>query len=188
MVKKDIYEHLADIYLDASSKKKKKSKKYQRNFKPLFLISIAIILLLAASLLITLKGRNSLLKSEIALVVAPEAVKINFHFNPAHKEGYSLDLNKLSLSRFNALSFAARRANFKDNIALRIEFTNSFKEKSEVYIKNIPTKWKEYKINFSEFKNINDWSRMSGLAFIVEEWNVKEKSGVVYLDNVRFSR
>jgi len=189
MVKKDIYEHLADIYLDASSKKQKKSKGYQRNFRPLFFISIAVILFLAVSLLISLKARGVFLKSEVALVVSPELVKINFHFDPARKETYSLDLKKLNLQRFTALAFCAKRAAFKDkNMALRVEFTNAFQEKSEVYIRDIPHRWQNYNINFSEFKNINDWSRMSGLAFIIEEWNVKEKHGVVYLDNVRFSR
>lgn len=188
MVKKDIYEHLADIYLDASYKKKKRSKKYQRNFKPLFSVSIVITLLLAATLLISVKGKNKVLNSEIALVVSNEPVKINFNFDPARKESYSLNLNKLDLRRFNALAFSAKRANFKDNISIRIEFTNGFREKSEIYLKDIPHKWSNYKINFSEFKNIGDWSNMTGLAFVVEEWNVKEKNGVVYLDNVRFAR
>ena len=189
MVKKDIYEHLADIYLDASSaKKRKKAKKYPRKFKPLFFISILAILLLAVSLFASLKGKNTFLNSEIALIVSPEAVKINFHFDPARKETYSLDLNKLNLQRFRTLAFSARRSDLKDNIALRIEFTNAFKERAEVYLKDIPHRWQDYKISFSEFKNISDWSNMIGLAFIMEEWNVKEKRGVVYLDNVRFSR
>ncbi|PIP21310.1 MAG: hypothetical protein COX40_00090 [Candidatus Omnitrophica bacterium CG23_combo_of_CG06-09_8_20_14_all_40_11] len=188
MSKKDIYEHLADIYWDASSKKRKKAEKYPKKFKSLFFISIAATLFLATALLIILKEKNTFLNSEIALVVSPEVVKINFHFDPARKESYSLDLNKLNLKRFNTLAFSAKRANFKDNIALRIEFTNAFKEKSEVYLKDIPHRWHDYKISFPEFKNISDWSNMTGLAFIIEEWNVKEKKGIVYLDNVRFLR
>lgn len=187
MVKKDIYEHLADIYLDASSKKKKRSKKYQKNFKPLFFISLGVILFLGIFLSTNLKDKSLVLNSEVALVVSPEVVKINFHFDPARKEVYSLDLNKLDLRRFKTLSFIAKRANFKDNVALRVEFTNAFREKSEMYITDIPHRWQEYKIKFSEFKNIKDWSQMTGLAFIMEEWNVKEKKGVIYLDNVRFS-
>ncbi|MDD4940166.1 MAG: hypothetical protein PHE18_08060 [Candidatus Omnitrophica bacterium] len=189
MVKKDIYEHLADIYLDASSKKKKRVKKYQKNFKALFFISIGVTVFLAVSLLTSLiKGRNSLLNTEVALVVSPDAVKINFHFDPARKESYSLDLKKLDLRRFKALSFRAKRADFHDTMNMRVEFTNSFGEKGEKYVKNIPHKWQEYKIDFSDFKNISDWSGMKGLAFVIEEWNVKDKRGVVYLDNVRFSR
>lgn len=189
MVKKDIYEHLADIYWDASANKKiKKAKKYPKKFKAIFFISITAILLLSVSLFTSLKGKNILLNSEVALVVSPEAVKINFHFDPARKETYTIDLNKLNLQRFNTLAFSARRADFKDNIALRIEFTNAFKERAAVYLKDIPHRWHDYKISFSEFKNISHWSNMTGLAFIIEEWNVREKRGVVYLDNVRFLR
>jgi len=188
MVKKDIYEHLADIYLDASSKKKKRSKKYKKNSKALFFVSTAAIFLLAVFLFTGPKGENMLLNSEVALVVSPEVVKINFHFDPARKEIYALDLNRLNLSRYKSLVFSAKRAHFKDNAALRVEFTSAFKEKSEVYIKDIPHIWRDYKINFSEFKNITDWSRMRGLAFVMEEWNVQEKKGIVYLDNVRFSQ
>jgi hypothetical protein len=188
MVKKDIYEHLADIYLDASSKKKKRSKKYHKNFKPLFSGIIVIILALTVTLLINVKGKNKALNSEIALVVSNEPIKINFNFDPARKEFYSLNLNKLDLRRFKSLAFSAKRANFKGNISLRIEFTNDFREKSEVYVKDLPNKWNNYKIDFSQFKNIGDWSDMTALAFVVEEWNVKEKNGIVYLDNLRFAR
>ncbi|MFH1889126.1 MAG: hypothetical protein ABH806_03450 [Candidatus Omnitrophota bacterium] len=186
MVKKDIYEHLADIYLDASSKKKKKSKKYPKEFRALFFVSAGIILLLFVSLLTSLKGRGALLNSEIALIVSPEVVKINFHFDPARKERYSLDLNKLDLKKYKVLAFSAKKADFNDNVALRVEFTNAFKEKSEIYIKDIPHRWDEYRINFSEFKHISDWSQMASLDFVMEEWNVTKKRGVIYLDEVRF--
>ena len=188
MIRKDIYEHLANIYLDASSKKKKKSKKYLKTFKPLFFLNLAVIFFLVIFLLLTLKEKNQFLNSEVALILSSEAVKINFHFDPARKETYSVDLNKLDLRRFQALCFSVKTLNYNDNIKLRIEFTNIFKEQSETYIKGIPRKWQDYKINFSEFKNISDWSRMSNLSFIIEEWNAKEKNGVVYIDNVRFLR
>jgi len=61
----------------------------------------------------------------------------------------------------------------------------TFKEKSEVYFKDIPHRWHEYRINLCEFKNVSDWSEMTNLLFTIEEWNVKEKRGVVFIDNVR---
>lgn len=188
MVKKDIYEHLANIYLDASSKKRKKSKKYLKAFKPLFFLNLALIFFLAASSLFLLKKKNTFLNSEVALLLSSEAVKINFHFDPARKESYSIGLNKLDLRRFKALGFSVKKADYGDKINLRIEFGNTFKEKSEIYIQDMPHKWQDYKINFSEFKNISDWSNMQDLSFIIEEWNAKEKRGIVYIDNVRFLR
>lgn len=188
MDKKDIYEHLAKIYLDASSKKKKKSKHHSPVFKNSFFILVTIsVFSFSVFAFFALKNRERL-ASELALVVLPDAIKINFNFNPAKKEIYSLDLNKLNLSKYKALSFSVKKANFNDYISLRVEFVSKFKERSEVYLKDIPHKWYNYKINFSQFKKISSWNNISRLAFAVEEWNAKEKTGVVYIDNIRFLR
>ena len=184
MDKKDIYEHLAKIYLDASQKRKKSSQKYSQVFKNIFFISIAFILGISIFLFIRF-NKNRSLNSQIAVVLCPDVVKINFHFDPARKEIYSIDLNKLDLSRFKALGFSAKRANYQDKISLRVEFISIFREKSEIYLKDISHRWQDFKIALSEFKNISEWSSMQNLSFIVEEWNVEEKKGVVYIDNVR---
>jgi len=185
MKKKDLYEHLANIYLDASSTKKKKIRSHTHITQRIFLVSIII----AGSVLIsTYLNRNRGLNSDTALVLCFEPVKINFHFDPAKKEIYTVNLNKLNLSKFKTLAFSVKKTNYHDDLSLRIEFSNIFKERSELYIEHIPYKWQEYKINFSEFKKISTWLEMSNLSFIVEEWNTREKRGVVYLDNVRFLR
>ena len=187
MDKKDIYEHLAKIYLDASTKRRKKNKEYSKIIKSLFFVSIIVIFGISF-LLLNRINRNKYLNSEIALVLCPYAVKINFHFDPAKKEIYSIDLNKLNLAKFKVLGFSVKKANYQDNISLRVEFTNVFKEKSEVYLKNIAHKWQDYKISLSEFKDISEWSDMLNVSFIVEEWNVKDKRGIVYIDNIRLLR
>jgi hypothetical protein len=185
MKKKDIYEHLANIYLDASSQKKKKIRSRPQIIQRIFFIGIIIAGLI---LVFTSLNRNRNLASDTALVLCFEPVKINFHFDPARKEIHSVNLNKLNLSKFKTLAFSVKKTNYHDDLSLRIEFINIFKEKSELYIKHIPHKWQEYKIPLLEFKKISVWSMMSNLSFIVEEWNTKEKRGVVYLDNVRFLR
>lgn len=184
MDKKDIYEHLAKIYLDASSGKKKKEPP-SRIYKNLFIASIAVIVALSAFSLGSLTKRRPSAAHEIALVLLPEPAKINFHFDPAKKEIFTLHLNKLDLTRYRAAGFALKKANFFDTISVRVEFTNIFKEKSELYFKDIPHKWRDYSVKFSEFKNVSDWSEMASLSFTVEQWNAKEKKGVVYVDNVR---
>jgi len=184
MDKKDIYEHLAKIYLDASSKRKKRNKGYPNLLKNALLVSVALVFGLSVSLLAALQKERPF-DSQIILLLSPDVLKINFDFNPAKKEIYYLDLNKLDLSRYKTLGFSLKKADYKDNVSMRVEFITAFKEKSEVYFKNIPHKWQDYKISLSEFGGISDWSRVTRLAFIVEEWNSKEKKGVVYIDNVR---
>ncbi len=82
MDKKEIYEHLAKIYLDASSKKKKKNRHKPKFLKPFFLISILLIFSLCSVLCLSLKNKK-LFTSEIALVLLQDAAKINFNFDPA---------------------------------------------------------------------------------------------------------
>ncbi len=186
MDKKEVYEHLARIYLDASSKTKRKKKNkhslfLSRNF---LLISslVALSLVLSASLYLSHRLHRNI---DLALVLQLEPVKLNFHFDPAKKEILTIDLKKLNLNRFNGLGFSAKKINTKKAVSLRVEFANSFKEKSEVYVCDIGGKWADYRIDLLRFKNITDWSQMNGLSFIVEEWNAGDKNGIVYIDNVR---
>ncbi|MFA5200578.1 MAG: hypothetical protein WC442_06755 [Candidatus Omnitrophota bacterium] len=185
MEKKDIYEHLAKIYLDASSKKKKKHIKDSKFLRNSCLISIPVLAVLSVlTYNIIQNHRNS--RFEVALYLQNEAVKINFNFDPAKKEVYDLKLNQLDLSTYRGLVFSAKKTDITDTVNLKVEFTTRFKERSEVYIKNIPSHWQEYKIPFTEFRKIIDWSGMSNLTFTVEEWNAKGKKGVLYVDNVKF--
>jgi hypothetical protein len=185
MDKKDIYEHLAKIYLDASLNKKKKSIRRSKIFQNILLGVSFFVLAFGLGIYANLHKAKPLFKSELALILLTDAVKINFNFDPAKKEIYALNLNSLDLARYRTLAFTVKNANFRDTISLRVEFVNAFKEKSEVYVKNIPHRWQDFKIGFGEFRNISDWSEMLSLVFSVEEWNAQSKKGVVYLDNIR---
>lgn len=185
MDKKDIYEHLAEIYLNASPKKKKQDKTHLKLYNNLFIISVLFLVGLGTAL-ISFSSKKNNLPSETALFVINDLHKINFNFNPVKKEAFTIGLNQLNLSRFKTLAFSVKNTDSKDIVSLRIEFTNAFKEKSEVYLRNIPSKWQEFKIAFLDFKNIADWSEMSNISFSVEEWNAQKDKGVLYIDNVRF--
>lgn len=187
MDKKDIYEHLANIYLDASSTKKKKRKMRRApGVRNLSLIGLAAALMLSFFFVAhNHYSRKPLRNTQVALVIYPEVLKINFNFNPAKKEICAINLNKLNLTRYNALGFSIKKDDLKNNVSLRVEFTNSFKETAFIYLKEIPSKWNEYKIPFSEFRAISDWTEMANLSFIVEEWNTVEKKDVVYIEDVK---
>jgi hypothetical protein len=185
MDKKDIYEHLAKIYLDASSQKKKKSKKKSAVSRGLFFAGAFLVISLVAVFAFSIFLRSQPFRAVTALVLADDAVKINFSFNPAKKEVILLNLNKLNLSDYKALGFSVKKADFNDTLSLRVEFTNNFNEKSEIYCKNVSHKWKDYRINLAEFKKISEWYEMSALSFTVEEWNTRDKKGMVYIDNIQ---
>jgi hypothetical protein len=184
MAKKDIYDHLAKTYFDPASKRKNKAKNQPSLFTRLFFI-IGIIFFGISAFFFFLPHKTAFLNSELALVLLPEAAKINFHFDPARKETYSIDLNGLNLANYKVLEFLIKKTDYNDNLHLRVEFINSFNEKSELYVKDIPHKWLNSKIKLSEFQKITDWTKMSKLIFVVEEWNAGEKNGVVYIDEIK---
>lgn len=188
MDKKDIYEHLANIYLDASSNKKKRKNTETPGVKHLVVAGLALFLVLSLFIVARFYNHKPFNSTQVALVLYPDILKINFHFDPAKKEICSINLNKLNMAQYKVLGFSAKKDNVKDDISLRIEFSNTFNEKAFMYIRNIPRDWTEYKIPFSEFKNITDWNEMSDLSFIIEEWNAGNKKDVVYLENVRIFR
>jgi hypothetical protein len=190
MDKKEIYEHLANIYLDASSKsskKKRRSKSYPKPIRNTILVGLLLVLGLGSGVAYShLNYRNH--KAQIALFLFQDTAKLNFNFDPAKKETFSLELKQLNLSKYKTLSFAARKANPKDTVALKIEFINRFNEKADVYIKDISGKWSSHEIDLSRFAKINDWAEMKTLSFSIEEWNAKEKSGIVYIDNIKVAK
>jgi len=185
--KKEIYEHLANIYLDASSKSSKKKQGFNSFARPTqgMLLLGLLIFLGIGSFTAYSRIAHRTPAGQIALFLHQDAAKINFNFDPAKKETFSLNLKQLNLSEYKALAFMVRKTNPKDIISLRIEFTNRFNERSEIYIKDISTKWTDKKLDFKSFAKINNWSQMKELAFSIEEWNAREKSGIVYLDNIR---
>jgi hypothetical protein len=185
MEKQDIYEHLAKIYLDASSAKKKKQTAPPHLVRNLFVMSVVMIAGLTGALALNLrKPHGTPQGSELALVLSSDVIKINFNFDPAKKETYTLDLKNLDMSDFRTLTFAAKRRT-DHALSLRVEFVNAYKEKSEVYFRDLTANWHEYRADLSEFKNISDWSGMKQIIFSIEEWNTREKSGVVYIEDMR---
>lgn len=190
MNKKEIYEHLANIYLDASSKsaqKKNKLRSLAKSIKSVAVVGLVVALGLGSALTYFQTKRYNQ-HGQIALFLHQDNVKINFNFDPAKKETFTLNLKNLNLSKYKALAFSVRKTNPKDIIALRVEFVNRFNEKSETYIRNIPSKWTEQRINFSQFAKLDNWSQMKEVNFSVEEWNAREKSGVVYLENIKVTK
>jgi len=182
MKKREIYDHLAEIYLSAPKKKKAKIGKFSQ-FKQAFLISVVVgvTFFIAASAVKIPRG-----VSQMALVVQAEPVKINYNLGVIKKEIYSLDLSNLDLAKFKAIGFSLRKTNPRDRVHLRVELQSSFKEIAQVYIDDVRDKWEEFKLSFNEFPGISDWSRLTRVAFVVEEWNTRDKKGIVYLDDVKF--
>ena len=186
MEKKDIYEHLAKIYLDTPVHKKK-SAENSEDYKLFVFIGIAVVFIFSLFFLIPFSKQKPL-NAKTALVLSPDPIKIAYRFDPAKKEIYTFDLMKLNLNGYRTLDFSVKKSNFKDLVSIRIEMINAYNEKSEVYIKDVSHRWKDSSVSLAEFSEITQWSEMTSLSFIIEEWNTKENTGSVFIDNVKFSK
>ena len=184
MNKGEIYEHLAKIYLDNSGKKRKRHKDF---FNPKFIYPIIFFLIIVISVpLFNLISKRSNLKSQMAFVIQPTSVRMNFLRGATKKEIFSFDLEHLDLGNFSYLSFSIRKLWPADTISLRVELSNKLGEKSEIYLEDLTYKWKNYEYGFSNFKDITNWQKMDKLSFVIEEWNIKGERGIIYIDNVKF--
>ena len=184
MNKREIYEHLADIYLDNSGKKKRRYKKFF-DYKVIYPAAILLTIVVSVSIF-SFISHKSTLKSQVALVIQPTSVRMNFHRGATKKEIFSFDINQLDLAEFNTLAFSVRKLWPADIINLKVEINNKLKEKSAIYLDDLSYRWKNYKFNLSDFKNITNWRKMDKLSFIIEEWNIKGEGGIIYIDNVKF--
>jgi hypothetical protein len=187
MEKKDIYEHLAKIYLDTPAVSKKKFKEESDDYKLFIFIGIAVVFVFSIFFLFPI-SRPKNMNPSTNLVLISEPLRFQYKFDPTKKEVYSFDMKKLNLTAYKNVNFSIKKSNYNDVMSIRVELNNVLNEKSEIYLKDITNQWKEYKLQFADFKSITQWSEMSGLSFIIEEWNTKQDSGVVFIDNVRFSK
>jgi hypothetical protein len=188
MDKKDIYEHLAKIYLDTTPAAPAKKSKHAVLPRSRFYIFAALPFVAGVFiflLLVSFRGHPVMPISSTSLIVSSDTMRMSFDLENARKQVCELNLKNINLNDYKTLAFSLRDSNYNDQVAFRVEFSNSFKERSEVYVSGITNKWKEFCINLADFKAISDWSDMNRLAFVIEEWNTRDNKGILFIDDVR---
>lgn len=186
MDKKDIYEHLAKIYLDTTPAASRKKPAANKNRKRYYYVGLPLVAgLCVFLLLVSFRGTQMMPTAQMSMVVAADSIKLGFNLGAAKKQIYALDLKNANLSGYKTLAFSARNSNYLDAVSCRVEFTNVYKEKGEVYFTGVSDKWREYRLPLTDFKTITDWSEVTGLSFAIEEWNTRDNKGIIFIDDVR---
>lgn len=70
----------------------------------------------------------------------------------------------------------------------KIELKNSYGEKGIYYITDITSNWKEFIVPLNKLMGISRFDRMRELVFVFEDWRVTKKEGVIYVDDIYFSK
>jgi hypothetical protein len=191
MTKDEIYEHLAQVYLE----KKLPSTKDQR--KRIFsdhLSRAVLTVLLAAlafySLTAFLSHRKDLTRRNIiyALSNAPVRIPYNLEHPFPQVKSFSLDVPSLDLNDYHSFNFAVRGSEQGYPDAIKVVITNKRNESSFAYVNGLDLKWNTLSIPFSTFKEITDWTSVSEVSFVLEAWNMTRKKGMILIDEICFAK
>lgn len=190
MTKDEIYEHLAKVYL--GKKKKKKKRKNLRFYTLLFInvvtLPIIIGLIVGAVNFRSSKGRvrtnNSL---QLALNYYPLRINYDFQKDRPQVLDFALNLPETDVSKYSSLEFSLRGAKKSYPQRLKITLENKRKEKSSYYLSNLTTHWQKVSIPLSDFKELTDLSNLNKISFILEAWNLNNKTGSFLVEDIGFS-
>lgn len=122
----------------------------------------------------------------------PLKIAYNFIDNISDTPSVSLDLSGINLDGYHFLTFSSKVDDKKTNkmryAALKITVENARKETANYYVQGINNKWKEFRIPFSYFDTIRDWSSVVSVSFLLQPWNIDGKEGALYIDDIHFFR
>ena len=184
-MKKDVYEHLAKTFLENKSKKKV-SNRHVWIFTTLIVISCLLLILQLSSLL----AKRSYIGQSFYVIQDKSPIEFEYDFTEIGNNKIRVmlfNLSDIDLDEYSYLSLAARtKDGGKIKTSLSVQIENSLHEKDSEYISGIVSEWQTFILPLSDFENVNDWSKVESISFVIEEWNTGVKRDKIYIDEVRF--
>jgi hypothetical protein len=108
--------------------------------------------------------------------------------NPAYN-GFWMMLPNIDASKYDILSLWIKgdpQAGY--TTVLKIEIKNANKQVGRYYISNVSDQWQQISIPLSEFKSLIDKTNLNEFVIVFEDRMATNKKGVVYIDDIAFSR
>lgn len=192
-MKKEISDHIASTFFEKKKKPaRKKDHKSPDNFVRVLLFLLTALFILAAIKAVTSSRFTGLcVGRRLGFVKHDGPYRLNFNFSnhaTSKIETLTIDMPEIDLQEYKKIGFSLRMIgddNQKDGI-VKVSLTNKRKEASSLYIRNISHSWKAIEIPRENFRTLNDWSELNRLSFTVEEWNLRQKKGVLLIEGVEF--
>ncbi|MCX5665840.1 MAG: hypothetical protein NT036_02160 [Candidatus Omnitrophica bacterium] len=106
---------------------------------------------------------------------------------PAYNE-YRIALPNLDASKYNSVSFWVK-GNPKEGhtTIFKVMLENAAGQIGHYYVTNVSDQWQEAVMPLSEFKGITDLSNLTSLVIVFEDKIVSDKTGAIYIDDIRFT-
>lgn len=190
MIRDDIYDHLAQVYLGKRSKEDDKKKKQLNAWLFLNVIMTFMIFGLAfygLTAFLAQKG-SSLEKSIIfSLYNGPMRIAYDLTDDFPPVKSFVLKIPEMDASEYRAINFSLRGKEEGTPGIVKVLLKNKKNESAYYYVQGVDLSWKQYSISLDDFTNITDWTNLEDITFVLESWNVDKKKGIVLIDDVYFS-
>ena len=108
--------------------------------------------------------------------------------NPAYN-GFWMALPNIDVSGYDNLAFWVKGdSKMGYTTVFKIELKNAGKQVGRYYITNVTDQWQEEVIPLSEFKGLTDTSNLTEFVIVFEDRIASNKKGIVYIDDIRFTK
>ena len=108
--------------------------------------------------------------------------------NPAYN-GFWMFLQNFDASKYDNLAIWVKGdGKIGYTTVFKVELKNASKQVGRYYVTNITDSWQDIVIPLKDFKGITDLSNLSELVIVFEDRIASNKKGVVYVDDIRFTK
>ena len=108
--------------------------------------------------------------------------------NPAYN-GFWMFLQNFDASKYDNLALWVKGdGKIGYTTVFKVELKNASKQVGRYYVTNITDSWQDIVIPLKDFKGITDLSNLSELVIVFEDRIASNKKGVIYLDDIRFTK
>jgi len=190
MIKDEIYDHLAQVYL---GKRKEVDKKKRLQFNAWLFINIIItgIIFFSAFYGLTafLKQKNLSLENSVIYPLQRGLVSVAYNFEDSFssEKKFSLSIPDIDASKYKRIQFSMRGKEEGVPGVVKVVFENNKNEISTYYVQGVGLTWRKVDIPLSEFRQITDWTNLQNISFVLEVWNVDNRKGILLIEDISFS-
>jgi hypothetical protein len=190
MNRDEIYDHLAKVYLGKkNSVQETKKKKLNAAWLMLNIISTLLILVSSFYGFTAFLNRQQVdLKNRVVYSLNNNPIRIAYNLDypfPPVKT-FSLPIPSRDLSKFSKLNLSVRGMEEGFPGVVKLVLSNQRNEKATYFIEDVGLSWQHLTIPLDKFK-MADLTSVTDVAFVLESWNVENKTGIVLIDDISFS-
>jgi len=108
--------------------------------------------------------------------------------NPAYN-GFWMFLQNLDASKYDNVAFRVKGdAKVGYTTVFKIELKNASKQVGRYYVTNVTDQWQDVVIPLRDFKGLTDFSNLTEFVVVFEDRIASNKKGVIYIDDIRFTK